>query len=268
MSITPYEDLNVVLHELVSRIESILGKTLIGIYLQGSFAVGDFDEHSDVDFIVVMDQELSSDQVNHLQEMHDRLFDFGSEWAKHLEGSYFPAAVLRSTAKCGEDVWYLDHGARSLIRSDHCNTLLVRWVVRESGVILYGPPPETLIENISTGALKAEIYKVMHTWGKHILEQPSTYNNRFYQGYIVLNYSRMLHDLIRGIPGSKREGADWAKAHLDPQWIDLIDNAWDCRPDPARQVREPADPQAYERTVRFLRYVLDESQGALSGTTQ
>lgn len=261
---TPYKELNQVLDELVSRIDRILGDKFIGAYLQGSFAVGDFDKHSDVDFIAVIESELSSDEIDALQVMHDQLYDFGSEWAKHLEGSYFPKEVLRVTSNRGQDLWYLDHGARSLIKSDHCNTILVRWVVRENGVALTGPLPKTLIEVIPIETLRAEIFDTMTKWGQQILDEPSTYKNRFYQGYIVLNYCRMLHDLIQGCAGSKRDGAAWAKANLDPSWSDLIDAAWDCRPDPAKQVREPADPEGFAKTLRFLEYILDESKSYMS----
>jgi predicted nucleotidyltransferase len=257
---TPYSELNQVLAELVSGIEAHLERKLIGAYLQGSFAIGDFDEHSDVDFIVAVESEPSTDEVDALQRMHDELFDCGLEWARHLEGSYFPRSVLREKSEHAQELWYLNNGARVLVRSDHCNTLLVRWVVRNSGVRLAGPPPKFLVDPIAREALRAEIFNTMMEWGGKILAQPAEYYNRFYQGYLVLNYCRMLHDLIRGYPGSKREGAEWAKANLDPSWCDLIDAAWDCRPDPARKVREAPDPQAYSRTLRFLRYVLAETR--------
>lgn len=130
---TPYADLNQVLRELVSRIIDVLEGDFVGAYLQGSFAIGDFDQHSDVDFIVVLKGELSTLQVDRLQVLHDRIYMLEPEWAKHLEGSYFPREVLRDPSMSGRELWYLDHGARSLIRSDHCNTILVRWILRERG---------------------------------------------------------------------------------------------------------------------------------------
>jgi hypothetical protein len=264
MCTTPYSELNQVLDELVSRIEQILGNSFVGFYLQGSFAVGDFDQHSDVDFIVAVEDELTPQQVDELQMMHDQVYHLDSEWAKHLEGSYFPKPILRDQSKRGLDLWYLDHGARTLVRSDHCNTTLVRWVVREKGVVLAGPPPKTLVEPISEGVLRTEVFETLTKWGQEILDDPTPYNNRFYQGFIVLNYCRMLHDLQRGYPGSKREGAEWAKNTLDPSWSDLIDNAWGGRPDPARKVRQPADPKALERTLRFVEYVMEESRRYIS----
>lgn len=257
---TPYAALNQVLRELVTRQQTALGDDLVGAYLQGSFALGDFDPHSDVDLVFVAREELAADQVAALQVMHDQVYRLDSPWAQHLEGSYFPRELLKDPARCGADLWYLDHGARSLVRSDHCNTLLVRRVLREHGVTLLGPSPETLLDPISSKALRAEIYQTINYWGQVILGDPAAYQNRFYQGYLVLNFARMLHDLIQGRPGTKRQGAAWAKGALDSSWHDLVDAAWATRPDPAAQVRQPAEPVAYRRTLRFIQHIIDLSQ--------
>jgi len=261
---TSYQELNRVLGELVSRVQRILDENFVGAYLQGSFAVGGYDPHSDVDFIVVVEDEMSSHQVDGLQVMHDHVYRLDSEWAKHLEGSYFPREILRHHSRRGVELWYLEHGSRSLVRSDHCNTILVRWIVREKGVTLAGPPPKTLVDPISEELLRAEISHTLTYWGQKILDDPAPYNNRFYQSYIVLNWCRMLHDLYRGYPGSKREGVDWAKSVLDPAWSDLIDRAWDGRPDPATKIKQPADPEAFARTLRFVEYVTRESRAYIS----
>ena len=254
---TPYVELNQVLSDLVSRMQEILGDNFVGAYLQGSFAIGGFDIHSDVDFIVVINDKLSPDQINALQEMHDQIYQLESKWAQHLEGSYFPKEILRYHSNQGVKLWYLDNGARSLIRSEHCNTIYVRWVVREKGVTLAGPPPSTLVDPISTELLRDDIFETIINWGQEILDDPNSFNNRFYQSFIVLSYCRMLHDLHNGYAGSKREGAEWAKSALDPSWSVLIEGTWDGRPNPAQKVRQPADPQDYKKTLKFVKYVMD-----------
>jgi hypothetical protein len=100
----------------------------------------------------------------------------------------------------------------------------------------------------------------MRNWGQEILDQPNRYRNRFYQGFIVLSYCRMLHDLVEGHPGSKRAGATWAKAVVDPVWSPLIDRAWGGRPNPALSVQTPADPVDFERTLEFVRLIISESE--------
>ncbi len=256
---TPYQELNKVLKELVSSIQPILGRDFIGAYLQGSFAVGDFDLHSDVDFIVVINEALSEAHVHALNQLHSRIYDLDIEWAKHLEGSYFPKDILRHYSQAGTPIWYLDHGSRTLIQSAHCNMVLVRWVLRENGVTLAGPPSASLIDPIPVARLREEILATIFEEGGRILQSPGQYNNRFYQALIVLNFCRMLHDLQRGFPGSKAAGAQWAKTYLAPDWNGLIDRAWYGRPNPAVSVRQRADPADFSATLEFVRYIINES---------
>ena len=256
---TPYPDLNAVLQELVESIQAVLGNDLLAAYLQGSFAVGDYDLHSDVDFIVAIDKELSDNQIRALQIMHERIYNLDCEWARHLEGSYFPKDILKDHSQRGKQLWYLDNGSRSLVRSDHCNTVIVRWTVREHGIALAGPDPATLVDPIPVETLRQEIMDTIRSWGQQILAEPEHFCNRFYQTFIVLSYCRMLHDLHTGRTGSKRAGAEWAKSTLDPSWAGLIDRAWDGRPNPACSVRQPADPKDMQSTLEFVRYMIEAS---------
>ncbi len=251
---TPYSELNSVLWNFVDSVRAVLSNNFVGAYLQGSFAVGDFDLHSDVDFIIVTEEELSEQEVHGLQVVHERIYCLDVPWAQHLEGSYFPKEVLRDSAQSGGQLWYLDHGSRSLLQSDHCNTTIVRWVVRENGVTLAGPSPALLVDPVPVETLREEIMATIHDWGQEILSRPDHFNNRFYQGFIVLNYCRMLHDLHRGFPGSKLAGAEWAKTNLDPTWKGLIDRAWNGRPNPAVSSRQRADPKDFKDTLEFIQY--------------
>jgi len=257
---TPYPDLNAVLQEMVSGIQSAFADCFLGAYLQGSFAVGDFDIHSDVDFVIAIREGLSGEQVQALQRLHAGLFNLQCAWAQHLEGSYFPVGILKDYTQCGTPLWYLEHGYDHLIQSDHCNTIVVRWVIREHGVTLAGPDPAQLVDPIPTASLRIEILETITGWGQEIMADPEKINNRFYQGFAVLSYCRMLHDLYTGQVGSKRAGADWVKASLDPSWRGLIDRSWDSRPNPAHSVRQPTDPEEVKRTLEFIRYIINLAQ--------
>ncbi len=255
-SVTPFPELDMVLRELVSSVREIMCDSFVAAYLQGSFAVGGFDEHSDCDFVIVVRTEVSDSQLRNLQRMHKRIFDLDMKWAKHLEGSYFPEAILRDYTRIGTNLWYLNHGHSKLVRSNHCNTVVVRQTLREKGVILSGPRPSTLIDPIPVEVLRREILAVINDWGREILADPERFNNRFYQSFIVLSYCRMLHDLHTGVVGTKRAGAEWARRSLDQSWAGLIDRTWAARPNPAVSVRQPADKVDYDRTLEFIKEVM------------
>src|SRR6266567_1330636 len=45
---------------------------------------------------MVIEEELSHEEVLGLQGVHERIYGLDIPWAQHLEGSYFPKEVLRS----------------------------------------------------------------------------------------------------------------------------------------------------------------------------
>ena len=166
---TSDSELNAILHEFVTSAQAILGNNFISAYLQGSFAVGDWDKDSDVDFTIVIEHEVSDADVLALQTMHARIFNVESEWAKHLEGSYFPKNILKSGDPMKKELLYLDNAHDKLIMSDHDNSLVVRWVVREYGITLAGFDPKELIDPVPADDLRQEVLAIMNEWAVDIL---------------------------------------------------------------------------------------------------
>ncbi|MBC8076160.1 MAG: DUF4111 domain-containing protein [Chloroflexales bacterium] len=254
---TPYDDLNAVLVAFVTDMQAILGDAFTGAYLHGSFAIGDADEHSDVDFLVATERDLADAEVATLQAMHGRIYARPEPWAQHLEGSYIARDALRRCEPTSAPPVYVDNGSTTLIRSHHNNDLVMRWTVHERGVTLAGPPPQHLIDPVATDDLRQEVRGVMRDWGAQLRADHQQLNTRWYQPFAVLSYCRMLHTLHTGAIGSKRAGAEWAQQALDPRWAGLIQRAWDERPNPSEKVRQPADPADLASTLEFIGYALD-----------
>jgi hypothetical protein len=51
---------------------------------------------------------------------------------------------------------------------------------------------------------------------------------------------------------SKLEGLKWAKDHLDPRWIPLIDFCWQEWQDTSISIQQPADPEVFGQSMEFL----------------
>lgn len=254
---TAFPDLNAVLAQFLERTRSILGEHFCGAYLQGSFAVGDADVHSDVDFIVVTHDELGKDHFGTLDAMHGRLYALAVPWAQHLEGSYISEQRLRHVDPLRTPLPYLDNGASALAWDNHCNTAVVRWSLREHGVVLAGPDPKLLVEPVSAAELRAEVraeLPELAVWAHAPTKAGGM--SRWKQPYLVLTVCRMLHALATAQIVSKREAAEWAQTALDAEWAGLIESALADRSDPWGRVHQPAEPQAVERTLAFVDYGL------------
>jgi predicted nucleotidyltransferase len=260
VSPTPYPDLNEVLEDFAESVQMILGENFCGAYLQGSFAVGDADEHSDVDYIVVTEDEVSEDQVAALQAMHERLFELETTWAQHLEGSYFPKELLRRVDPARMPLVYFDNGSTVPERDNHCNTAVVRWSLREHGVVLAGPEPTSLIDPVSADELRDEVRTAMTEWVEYAsMPTKAGGMSKRLQTLIVLSFCRILQTLASGEVTSKRAAGEWALDALDPNWASLIKQALHDRPDQWGQVHRPADPEAVERTFAFIDYALSKA---------
>lgn len=253
---TPNPELNAVLHEFITSAQPALGNNFVSAYLQGSFAIGDWDNDSDVDFTIAVEREVSDMELAALQTMHARIFNLKSEWAKHLEGSYFSKNILKRGDSTKTKLPYLDNTHNQLIMSDHDNTLVVRWVVREYGITLAGIDPKELIDPVPADNLRHEVSTTMREWAEEIFTGKWNMNNRWAQPFAVLSYCRMLHTLETGRIASKLSGAQWAKTALDKHWSILIQRAWEERPNPSLKVRQPADTNDINSTLEFIRYAL------------
>jgi hypothetical protein len=260
---TVYSELNVLLAELVASVRAILGENFCGAYLQGSFAVGDADVHSDVDFIVVTHGEVSVEQQAALQAMHGRLYRLETHWAQHLEGSYVPKDSLRRLDPARRPYVYLDNGSTELVLDNHCNTHVVRWSLREYGVTLAGPEPKTLVGPVPAERLREELVTVMREYADWAPAPTKAGGmSQWKQIFLVLSFCRMLHTIRSGRVASKQASGKWALGALAPEWRSLVERALADRPDPWRRVHEPADPAVAENTLAFVEYALNEADAA------
>jgi len=161
---TQFPELNDLLRELIERAAGILGDNFVGAYLQGSFAVGDADMHSDCDFLMPVRGLITPDQEAGLRALHDEIPSRPGHWTHHLEGSYPNKDELRTLDGLGRPWLYIDHGWRQMQWSTHCNTEVVRWSLRECGVTLTGPDPEALVDPVSPEILRARMCEDAQTF--------------------------------------------------------------------------------------------------------
>ena len=249
-----YPEVNAILSRLLDGIRAVLGTDLIGLYLYGSLAGGDFDPRSsDIDFAAATAAALSSAQVSGLERVHRDLWQDGGKWAAKLEGCYIPVDLLRRHDPLGAACPTVNERQfyTAPLGSDW---IIQRHTLRESGVVLAGPDPRELIDPVPAEAVLGAVLGYLWEWWQPMLAESSRLASREYQAYAVLSMCRVLYTLehAQHAIGSKPVSARWAKATLGSQWASLIDqaSAWP----------EGEQPERIRETLDLIQFTIQRSE--------
>jgi hypothetical protein len=230
-------ELDGLLREVAGHATATFGPDLAGVYLVGSFALGDADEHSDCDFLVVLRAPPTDAQEAAVRQLWAELPTRPGTWTRDLEGSYAQWDDLTDPDRVGRPWLFVDHGHTEVTRDDHCNREVVRWTLREHGVVLSGPEPRTFVARTSPEAIRARMRQDLATLVDDILGWAPT-DVAWTQRYVVTTCCRVLYSLATGEVTSKRAALLWAEDTLDPRWRPLLEQV---RLDRERGW-DPADP--------------------------
>ncbi len=249
---TPHAQVNALIRQLQTAINTVQGKGLIGLYLDGSLALGDFDADSDIDFVAVLTEDIAGDSTRfrQLQEMHDAIARLDTPWAIQVEGAYLSAQALRRHNP--EPAWHPNiergHGERLKMVARSASWDVHRWVLRKCGIVLTGPLPHELIDPVEPEQLRGAMQDGF-AWLRQLLRSPSQIALRGYQSYIVLTICRMRYTLAHGEIATKPNAARWAKKSLGEPWAGLIERAWLGRSQPG----QPPDSGDLQLTLAMMR---------------
>ena len=216
--------------QLAHLLPAALPANLVGLYLRGSLATGDFRaESSDLDLLAVTHQPVTDADFARLYELHAAIAASDHPFAQRLEIAYIDRDALRRFTP-GARFPTLGQG-ETLVWAEHRrNWILERWMVREQGIALFGPLPITLIDPIPTQELVKATRSRLQDWAAWAENRhdPEWQWPRRHKFYVVETMCRALHTLATGTLASKPQAVAWACAHLPAPWPALIaqSRAW------------------------------------------
>ncbi len=245
------------IEELLSGVRDALGDNLIGFYLRGSLALGDFKpETSDVDILVVTERPVSEPEFEALASLHDRLPARDNQFGRHYEVSYVDRPSLKRF-RPGERRHPTVGSDWPFVRAEHRdNFILERWVVRERGISLVGPDPKTLIDPISSDHLRAAVVGELRARMEHWAggdEPPTWMDTRYYQAFEIETICRALYTLELGELSTKPQAVSWALKALPEPWQKLVE--WSQ----AHRADKRADKKKIPEIMRFVRWAASQA---------
>jgi len=230
-------DVAEILAALLAGMQGALRDNLLGVYLRGSLALGDFiPETSDLDLLAVTERRVSRAEFATLAALHAQLAAPPHPYANRIEIAYLDRAAIRRF-EAGLRHPSLGQG-EILAWSEHReNWILERWMVRKHGVTLYGPDPKTLIDPVAPSELRAAVRARLCDWADWAgqPDHPDWLLPRSHKAYVVETMCRALYTLACGDLISKPRAVAWATTALPEPWRSLVarSQAWrsDSAPD-------------------------------------
>jgi hypothetical protein len=207
------------LRDLIANLSAILGRNLIGVYLYGSLTQRAFNpKRSDVDCIVVTQRKLSEAQFNRLSAWLAR--DAKSNpWAERLQIQFL---IKDEVLTMNSRACLYQFGKLKRSGSDG-NPIIWRNVL-QSGVVLFGPRPDSFVPPITPEILFQALERELGYLREEISTKPESEwrDVPSYRAYAVLTVCRILYSFRKGPIVSKPRAARWALKHLPHEWHQII----------------------------------------------
>ncbi len=252
MQPTSYSHINELLDNLLSQLQHVLEKKLIGLYLYGSLVLGDFDPTiSDIDLVAALSSDIDEKEFEALQKMHTALATTRKEWDDRIEVCYISVTALKTVRSRTSQIANISPGEPFHRRESRKEWLTDWYLVREKGVTLFGPPPKTLIEPISKEEFLQAVTDQTKAWREWIHD---IQHNRKSQAYAILTMCRALYAYKNGEQVSKKQAAMWAEKEL-PQWSSVIKKALLWRE--AWRDEEVNHEATFQETLHFVNCMID-----------
>jgi predicted nucleotidyltransferase len=207
------------LQEITDGLPVILGRNLAGIYLYGSLTQGAFNpKRSDVDCIVVTGRAISDAQFKKLNAWLARSAR-SNPWMARLQMTFL---IRGEVLTMGSSACLYQFGRLVRIKSDG-NPII--WMnVLESGVVLFGEPPESFIPPITREIMFQALEREVGYLRNEISTEPDSEwrDVPSYRAYAVLTLCRILYTFKNSAIVSKPRAARWAIEHVPDEFGPII----------------------------------------------
>ena len=246
------------LQEYSQFIEAALPGFVTALYLQGSIALGAFNERlSDIDFVAFTSREWHQPDLDKLTALHQALQAKYPRWP--FEGIYLQLKSLSPDERATATYLNQHDGKLFSVTSIELNHV-DWWLLKQHGIVIKGTPAAELPFEVDVPVILSGMKHNLNTYWAAYTYKPARlaqlFTNRGVQ-WVVLGVLRQYYSFKEYDITSKAGAGEYALPQLPPKWHRLIQEALNLRqsPDSIKGLYKTKIGRAIE-TFRFLRYII------------
>lgn len=207
--------------ELCKELKVIFANKLLGLYLHGSIAMGEFNpKSSDIDFMALLKSDVNEEELIKLDLCHQKLCKKYKVWGSKLEGSYLMMDKIYERHPPSSKRPYINGG--SLERMHHGpEWTFEKYTLAKEGIALLDDVLDRKALMTSLLDLKEAGRSLLKDWWQPLMEKSDELSDE-YLVYGVLTMCRIKHTMDLGVVASKVESAHYVLKQVTNTYEDLI----------------------------------------------
>ena len=223
------EPIRPTLQDYISLVNQQIPGLMKGFYLEGSIALGGFNEHfSDIDFVALLNRPLTHTEFATLRKIHKVIGKCYPRWK--MSGSYLQSDDLG--------------GCNNLVLANICYEGRLRleghfdwnwvagWILKNHGIAIIGPEPQALPVTIDWDRLIERMRVNLNSYWAGWTRRPDAFGKMLFDlglQWAVLGVLRQFYSFRENAITTKTKAGEYALTCVPSRWHRLIQEAIDIR---------------------------------------
>lgn len=220
-----------IVNDYIQQVEAAAPGLLAGFYIYGSISMGDYSlELSDIDFVAVISEELKSEQLAVLAEVHRTVASRARK--PNMDGIYVTSGQL---GKLPHEIPPFPYYHRNRLHESgyfECNS--VTWAeLKESGIRIVGLAPSMLEYEVDWNDLLLNMQGNLNSyWRNWMMQSAKLWSvqgmkllSRGAAEWGVLGISRLYYTFREREITTKAAAGEYMLRHVDQRWHPIIKEA-------------------------------------------
>jgi hypothetical protein len=241
------------LQDYLSLVNYRLPDLMKGLYVEGSIALGGFNEHfSDIDFVALLNRPPTHTEFAILRDIHVAVRKKYPRWK--MSGSYLQVNDL-SPGKDEVETSYCFEGKLRLQGHFYWNWV-AGWILVNHGIAILGPEPQTLPVIVNWDRLMKRMRDNLNSYWTDWTRRPDVMAGMVFDlgiQWAVLGVLRQFYSFRENSITTKTKAGEYALTCVPSRWHQLIHEAIEIR----------AGKKTYQfrivrtmEAVRFLKFII------------